>query len=202
MSLGIDVQAELRAKTGSPHLGPTHIPHNLVQPPPIQRAILNRHHARRSASGIAPKLEPGIPVSPLPAPMQPHPSTLSPKSRQTPSSHAASPTTATPFSAQHAASPVGSDHLNGSVRPPMAPVAGMKATPPPHLAPIHGLPGPRQMQVTGLQQQGAHHSRGGAAGSCPPFYPTSSFQNHIEQLGKLARFLSFSPLLFHRALSS
>ncbi|TGJ83396.1 hypothetical protein E0Z10_g5370 [Xylaria hypoxylon] len=58
---GIDVQAELQAKTGSPNLGPTHMPQNMMQPPPIQRAILNRHHnSRRSASSIAPKLEPGI----------------------------------------------------------------------------------------------------------------------------------------------
>uniref|UniRef100_L2G7A0 BZIP transcription factor n=1 Tax=Colletotrichum fructicola (strain Nara gc5) TaxID=1213859 RepID=L2G7A0_COLFN len=59
---GIDVQAELRAKTGSPSLGPTHAPQNMVQPPPIQRAILNRHHqSRRSNSSIAPKLEPDPP---------------------------------------------------------------------------------------------------------------------------------------------
>ncbi|RWA09186.1 hypothetical protein EKO27_g5919 [Xylaria grammica] len=58
---GIDVQAELQAKTGSPNLGPTHMPQNMMQPPPIQRAILNRHHnSRRSASSIAPKLEPGV----------------------------------------------------------------------------------------------------------------------------------------------
>ncbi|KAK7988618.1 hypothetical protein PG989_008933 [Apiospora arundinis] len=31
---GIDVQAELRAKTGSPNLGPTHMAPNMVQPPP------------------------------------------------------------------------------------------------------------------------------------------------------------------------
>ncbi|KAL1839748.1 hypothetical protein VTJ49DRAFT_1214 [Mycothermus thermophilus] len=153
---GIDVQAELRAKTGSPHLGPTPMPpQNLVQPPPIQRAILNRHHARRSASGIAPKVEPGIPASPLPPPMQSHASAMSPKTRGTPSSHSASPTTTTPFSSQHAASPVGSDHLNGSMRQAMSPVAAMK--PPQTMAPpMHGLPGPggvnRPMQLPGLQQ--------------------------------------------------
>merc|ERR1711939_384455 len=80
---GIDVQAELRAKTGSSHLGPTHMP-NMAQAPTVQRAIMNRHHqARRSNSSIAPKLEPG-------APMQ------SPQSRPTPSSHASSPTSHSP----------------------------------------------------------------------------------------------------------
>jgi hypothetical protein len=187
--LGIDVQAELRAKTGSPNLGPTHVPQNLVQPPPIQRAILNRHHARRSASGIAPKLEPGIPVSPLPPPMTAHQSALSPKNRQTPSSHSASPTGTTSFGSQHGASPAASDHLNGPLRPSMPPMAGMKA-PPSHLAPIHGLPGPRQMQIPGLQQGTNHVPRGGVPGNAASFYPTPSFQNHIEQLGKLSRSLS------------
>jgi len=178
---GIDVQAELRAKTGSPNLGPTHVPQNMVQPPPIQRAILNRHHARRSTSGIAPKLEPGIPVSPLPPPMHSHQSAMSPKNQHTPSSHSASPTGTVAFGSQHAASPAASEHLNGQVRSPMPPVAGMKATPP-HLAPLHGLPGPRQVQIPGLPP-GANHARGvSVSGTSAPFYPTPSFQNHIEQL--------------------
>jgi hypothetical protein len=185
---GIDVQAELRAKTGSPNLGPTHVPQNLVQPPPIQRAILNRHHARRSQSGIAPKLEPGIPVSPLPPPIQPNPSALSPRHRPTPSSHSGSPAGTTSFGSQHGASPAVSDQMNPPVRPSMPPVTAMKA-PPPHIAPLHGLPGVRQMQVPGLQH-GAGHMRGGISGGTP-FYPTPSFQNHIEQLGKLARSISF-----------
>ncbi|KAL2022549.1 hypothetical protein VTK56DRAFT_5156 [Thermocarpiscus australiensis] len=178
---GIDVQAELRAKTGSPNLGPTHVPPNLMQPPPIQRAILNRHHARRSNSSIAPKLEPGIGVPPLPPPIHPHPSALSPRGRQTPSSHSASPTTTTSFGSQHGASPAGSDHLNAPVRPSIPPATAMKAPPPPHLAPMHHLPAPRQMQVPRLQQ-GPNQARGGASGSAAPFYSTPAFQNHIEQL--------------------
>ncbi|KAH6624214.1 hypothetical protein B0J18DRAFT_171173 [Chaetomium sp. MPI-SDFR-AT-0129] len=181
---GIDVQAELRAKTGSPNLGPTHVPQNLVQPPPIQRAILNRHHARRSTSGVAPKLEPGIPVSPLPPPMHAHASALSPKNRHTPSSHSASPTGTATFGSQQGASPAASESLNGAVRPAMPPIAAMKGAAP-HLAPLHGLPGPRQIQVPNLQQQAANQARGaavGPAGTAAPFYPTPSFQNHIEQL--------------------
>lgn len=194
------MQAELRAKTGSPNLGPTHVPQNLVQPPPIQRALLNRHNSRRSNSSIAPKLEPGVPMSPLPPPIHPHPSALSPKSRHTPSSHSASPTATTSFGSQHGASPAGSDHMNPPPRPQMPPVTAMKAPPPPHLAPLHGLPGPRQMQIPGLQQ-GANPVRGGVAGSAAPFYPTPSFQNHIEQLGKLTRFL-FPSCALNRTLSS
>ncbi|KAM4065437.1 bZIP transcription factor [Hirsutella rhossiliensis] len=40
---GIDVQAELYAKTDSPNLGLTQIPVDLVQPAPIQSATINRH---------------------------------------------------------------------------------------------------------------------------------------------------------------
>ncbi|PBP26605.1 hypothetical protein BUE80_DR002505 [Diplocarpon rosae] len=80
---GIDVQAELRAKTGSPHLGPTHLP-NMAQAPNVQRVMMNRHHqTRRSNSSIAPKLELGVPLqSPQPPP--------------TSSSHTASPASHSP----------------------------------------------------------------------------------------------------------
>lgn len=157
------------------------MPQNLVQPPPIQRAILNRHHARRSNSSIAPKLEPGI-VSPLPPPLHPHPSASSPKSRPTPSSHSASPSATTSYGSQHAPSPASSDHLSASARASMPAPSGMKAPPPPH-----GLSAQRPMLHPVLQ--GAGHARPGVPGTTAQFYPTPSFQNHIEQLGKLTRFL-------------
>ncbi|PBP28680.1 MEAB protein [Diplocarpon rosae] len=80
---GIDVQAELRAKTGSPHLGPTHMP-NMAQAPNVPRVMMGRHHqARRSNSSIAPKLDLGAPLqSPQPPP--------------TSSSHTASPASHSP----------------------------------------------------------------------------------------------------------
>ncbi|KAK3368236.1 hypothetical protein B0H63DRAFT_534362 [Podospora didyma] len=181
---GIDVQAELRAKTGSPNLGPTHMPQNMVQPPTIQRALLNRHHSRRSNSSIAPKLEPGA-VSPLPPPISSHHSSAaSPKSRPTPSSHSASPTATASFGSQHGASPVGSDHMT-SMRQPLPPTNTMKA--PPHPQGIAGMAGPRQMHMAALQQQAAAQARAGVGRTPASFYPTPSFQNHIEQLGKLTR---------------
>ncbi|KAK3995968.1 hypothetical protein QBC44DRAFT_386985 [Cladorrhinum sp. PSN332] len=182
---GIDVQAELRAKTGSPNLGPTHMPQNLVQPP-IQRAILNRHHARRSNSSIAPKLEPGISISPLPAPIHSHNSALSPKSRHTPSSHSDSPTATTSFGSQHGASPANSDHLHAPIRPPLPPGTTTMKPPAPHLGPIHGLPVPRTIQIPGIHQA-TNHARGNVANNPASYYPTPSFQNHIEQLGKLSQ---------------
>ncbi|EXF79870.1 hypothetical protein CFIO01_13451 [Colletotrichum fioriniae PJ7] len=162
---GIDVQAELRAKTGSPNLGPTHAPQNMVQPPPIQRAILNRHHqSRRSNSSIAPKLEPGI--SPLPPPIQAAHSAASPKGRPTPSSHSNSPSSTAPYGGQQALSPAASDH--GPLRPGMAP--SMKS----QLSPM----GPMNPAAR------AHMMSGGPprVGNNGSYYPTPGFQNHIEQL--------------------
>ncbi|KAI1175828.1 hypothetical protein F4777DRAFT_297858 [Nemania sp. FL0916] len=181
---GIDVQAELQAKTGSPNLGPTHMPQNMMQPPPIQRAILNRHHnSRRSASSIAPKLEPG--VTSVPAQVNIQPSIASPKGRPTPPSHAASPTNPTPPYSGHmaGASPtsVGPDHSNArtAMPPPMKqsmpPIAGI-------------LPGPRQQLMQPQQQQQQqpqhiHQQHQTTSGPRPPsIYPTSSFQNHFQQL--------------------
>ncbi|KAK1765635.1 hypothetical protein QBC33DRAFT_126269 [Phialemonium atrogriseum] len=181
---GIDVQAELRAKTGSPNLGPTQVPQTLVQPPPIQRAMLNRHHARRSNSSIAPKLEPGINLSPRPPPLQsnrPQSSAASPKTRPTPPSHSASPT-ATTFGSQHVASPAGSvsENMTSQIRPPL------KAQPP-QVGAMAGMAptttATRQMQMVGAQPAAtAAQSRVRPGVSAASFYTTPAFQNHIEQL--------------------
>ncbi|KAI5864510.1 hypothetical protein GGS23DRAFT_604153 [Durotheca rogersii] len=166
---GIDVQAELHAKTGSPNLGPTHMPQNMVQPPPMPRTILSRHHhSRRSGSSIAPKLEPGIASLSQPTGVQQ--SLTSPKTRPTPPSHATSPTNPTPpFGSQVASSPASSDHTNlrATIPPPTKP----------QLAPMPGMAAAARQQL--MQQH---------AGPRPPtFYPTSSFQNHFQQLGKLTQ---------------
>lgn len=156
--LGIDVQAELQAKTGSPNLGPTHMPPNLVQPPPIQRAIMNRHHqSRRPNSTIAPKTEA---VANLPTP---HQTTASPRSRPTPPSHSNSPTnTAQGFS------PAPSDTLSMKSSITTMPRQQMHALPTPQQIQRHPAPRPRPMPANT-----------GAA-----YYPTPAFQSHIEQLGE------------------
>ncbi|KAI1422842.1 hypothetical protein F5Y12DRAFT_799090 [Xylaria sp. FL1777] len=179
---GIDVQAELQAKTGSPNLGPTHMPQNMMQPPPIQRAILNRHHnSRRSASSIAPKLEPG--VTSVPAQVNIQPSITSPKARPTPPSHAASPTNPTPPYSGHiaTASPTAAASDHGAIR---------TALPPPMKQPMPPMPGilsgPRQqlMQQQQQQQHQHHQQHQATSGPRPPsLYPTSSFQSHFQQLG-------------------
>jgi hypothetical protein len=192
---GIDVQAELRAKT-SPNLGPTHMPHNLVQPPPIHRALLNRHHARRSNSSIAPKLEPGIAAGPLPPPLQSphaHSTGASPRTRPTPPSHSASPTGTTSFSSQHGASPAtsGSDHISGHIRHQQPPNNSMKAPP----VPVANLASAGAAAAAAAVRQVARQQRPGqpqvsVGVSNAPFYATQAYQNHLEQLGKLTPFFS------------
>ncbi|KAI1321275.1 hypothetical protein F5Y16DRAFT_413783 [Xylariaceae sp. FL0255] len=165
---GIDVQAELQAKTGSPNLGPTHMPPNLIQPPPIQRALLNRHHnSRRSTSSIAPKLEPGV----TSMPSHDGQSVTSPKSRSTATSHTASPTNPTgpSFNSQMVSSPTIGVPNHGPVRPLM---------PPPMKQPMTSMPGVPGNRPAMMQQ---HHQQ--PSGPRPPaIYPTASFQSHFQQL--------------------
>ncbi|KAF1919031.1 hypothetical protein BDU57DRAFT_554398 [Ampelomyces quisqualis] len=88
---GIDVQAELRAKTGSPNLPPTRptaSAHNSPNQAPLsQRAILNRQQQRRSLQG-PPRADGsnGLPMIQPDGPVQ-----RSPLSQPTPGSHLASP---------------------------------------------------------------------------------------------------------------
>jgi hypothetical protein len=173
---GIDVQAELRAKTGSPHLGPTHMPQNMAQPT-VQRAIMNRHHqARRSNSSIAPKLEPGAPLQ-------------SPQSRPTPSSHASSPTSNSPgFHNQGVMTPPASDAMQFQQQQPRLQPAKPQQ--------IHNLQGNPTMLgnpggvVNPLGPKVRGNAGTGGTGSTPiaaAYYQSPNFQNHIEQLGKLSR---------------
>jgi len=185
---GIDVQAELRAKTGSPHLGPTHMPQNMAQAPTVQRAIMNRHHqARRSNSSIAPKIEPGAPLQ-------------SPQSRPTPSSHASSPTSNSPgFHNPGVMTPPASEPQMQFQQQQQQRLQAVKPQP------SHGLPGNVGMvSNTGvgasLAPKGPGSSGTSGTGGTPvaaAYYP-SPFQNHIEQLGKLTPpLLSF---FFNRAM--
>ncbi|ORY14917.1 hypothetical protein BCR34DRAFT_559690 [Clohesyomyces aquaticus] len=93
---GIDVQAELRAKTGSPNLGPTRAPTSANSSPnqqPLQRsAMMNRQQQiNRRSIGAPPKPEGphGLPM------IQPDGAVpnRSPLSQPTPGSHISSPST-------------------------------------------------------------------------------------------------------------
>ncbi|KAK4507573.1 hypothetical protein PRZ48_001308 [Zasmidium cellare] len=85
---GIDVQAELQMKTGSPVLGPgfMHPATTAPQPPQLQRAALQRQQARRSGQNFLPKLAPGQSGQDM------NFTAGSPHAHPTPSSHASSPT--------------------------------------------------------------------------------------------------------------
>ncbi|KLU84305.1 hypothetical protein MAPG_03349 [Magnaporthiopsis poae ATCC 64411] len=197
---GIDVQAELRAKTGSPNLGPTHMPQNLVQPPPISRSLLGRHHSRRSNSSIAPKLEqPDLSGTTALHPPLGGASAMSPKGRHAvSSSHSASPTTTVSVFGGGSPAASGSDHIT----PPAAraPALGLKQQQQPTapMAHMNGMPatGPprtmqQQMQAAAQRHSMQRAAAGGAHGgvvttTAAPFY-TPAFQSHIDQLGKLPR---------------
>ena len=155
------------------------MPPNIVQPPPIQRAILSRHHSRRSASSIAPKLEPGITSLPPPIHGFQH-SAASPKTRPTPPSHGASPTSTTQTFSSAPTSLASPTTSNGPTMPTAIP-PHMK----PQMPPIPGMgpPGRGHMPQQPPRPPGARDQG---------FYPTQSFQSHIEQLGKLSRFLFLS----------
>ena len=163
---------------------------NMAQPPTVQRAIMNRHHqARRSNSSIAPKLEPGVSFH----------ANQSPQSRPTPSSHASSPTTSSPgFNNQGVLTPPSSDsqmqHQQQQQQQQRLHAAKTQAQ--------HALSNTTGLLVNtnvasplGAKGQGNGNGNGtgntGGAPGAPSYYP--SFQNHIEQLGKLPRpLLSFS----------
>ncbi|KAG6041364.1 hypothetical protein E4U41_004774 [Claviceps citrina] len=156
---GIDVQAELHAKTESPSLGPAHVPQNMVQPPTIQRAIMNRqHHSRKSTSSIAPKLDP------VGSGLQAQKSATSPTNRPTPSSHSNSPT-----NARSAFSPAPSDSI--SMRGGAVSGLGRR-----HMS----LAGAAQPPRSSVLQAATPRSSGAAAGAS--FYPTPSFQSQVDPL--------------------
>jgi len=203
---GIDVQAELQMKTGSPVLGPGFLQTvgGLSQPPQLQRTALQRQQARRSGQNFLPKLAPGQSGSDMGF------STNSPHAHPTPSSHASSPSqlsTRSPLTMHQ-----------GGMTPPISAVVAQPQTQQFNLArSSQQYPNQAVFQV---QQQsnsaqrapqrptsssyqssafsglstGSHSAMSqsvdsGSADSAGPqsassFYP-SPFQKHFEQLGKL-----------------
>ncbi|OCL14968.1 hypothetical protein AOQ84DRAFT_279950 [Glonium stellatum] len=192
---GIDVQAELRAKTGSPNLGPTRTPasaNTSPNQPPMQRAIMNRHQQARRSIGVPPKAE-GVHGLPLIQPEGVLPN-RSPLSQPTPSSHVSSPsTTAT-------RSPNFIPQSGTSVSPNFGPVAQQQHLRPqqpprsqytPLMAPqrpsvITNHPASNGMSSASTVGSGAGSVMTGSSTSGGPsaYYP-SPFQSHMDQLGKL-----------------
>lgn len=156
---GIDVHAEIHAKTGSPDLAPAHMPQNMVHPPPIQSTILNRQHqSRKPVSSIAPKTEtvqtqlaPTLPPHKSAVVSKGHPTTSSmPNSSPNPAS-SFSPSENMPMPSSYSAVP----------RPPIAASSNPAAS-------------------SSLMQAG--HGNRTTSTREATFYPTSAFQNQMEPL--------------------
>lgn len=195
---GIDVQAELRAKTGSPNLGPTRAPASALnspnQPPLQQRAILNRQQQRRSLQG-PPKADGsnGLPMIQPDGPLQ-----RSPLSQPTPGSHLSSP-------AQSATRSPNFLPQGHSVSPnfgPMPPQQQPLRPQPPRSNFASMMPGPQRPSLITNQPPSNGISSSSTVGSSgsgitqssgPSSYYQTQFTDHMSQLGKLSRFLC--PLL-------
>ncbi|WPG98503.1 Hypothetical protein R9X50_00129400 [Acrodontium crateriforme] len=197
---GIDVQAELQIKTGSPVMGGgfAHPGSQVaVQQQPLQRATIQRQHARRSAGqNFLPKLAPGQSNPDMNFP------TASPQGVPTPSSHASSPTNTqmrspmnthqggtTPSTSAGIAQPQHQQfHHNARSSQPQPNQAFFAAS---HQSP-QTQRRPLALQNTGsAANQPSHYGMTAAApmsagtGSANPsmaaYYP-SPFQKHIDQL--------------------
>ncbi|KAL1620652.1 hypothetical protein SLS54_006008 [Diplodia seriata] len=202
---GIDVQAELRAKTGSPHLGPTRVPPpgSAVQPP-MQRAIMNRHQqARRSFAGFPQKVE-GVQGSPLAQPDGSVPN-HSPHSQPTPASHMSSPSTSATKSPNFIPTispnigPVSqSQQQQQQQQPPQQPQPQQQQQlrPQPTRSQYNPLPPQRPSSLntqfsvgSGLPSASSVNSAAGNGisgnGNGPSAFYPSPFQSHMDQLGKL-----------------
>ncbi|KAL1297112.1 hypothetical protein AAFC00_004692 [Neodothiora populina] len=187
---GIDVQAELQLKTGSPALAPAYMP---PQPAPghmvsapLQRTALNRQHARRAGQPFTQRMAPGsAPQSEISF------SARSPQGHPTPSSHASSPAalTQSPASMQQ-----------GGMTPPASVIHGqpqhynvqqqqqqqqqsrpryVMQHPPSRAAPVQYANASSNMSN---QTTPNSVENNGPVASAPSAYYPSPFQKHIEEL--------------------
>ncbi|KAF2757870.1 hypothetical protein EJ05DRAFT_500397 [Pseudovirgaria hyperparasitica] len=188
---GIDVQAELQAKTGSPNLGPVQAPPANTSPaqPPMRSAIMNNHRQRRSLVGMPHKLE-GVPAMAL-GQHEVAMTNRSPLSQPTSASHLSSPaTTATKSpnfmpvsSAIHSPNfgPLGpQQHMRQTQQPPRSQFNQIQ--PPPQRPSVITA----QQSPSGMTSGGNNVMSGNTSAATGHYYP-SPFQSHMDQLGKLSR---------------
>lgn len=186
---GIDVQAELGQKNGSPNLQ-TNKPTGGGQangPSPATRKAPNRQPSRRNKPGLLPKVDPT-------GTRQPHREDTytmrSPQLQPTPSSHVSSPTAKSPgFIIQSGSSPVGIDmHVQqqqqqnnaqsrqrSSILPQPGPFAQNHSMTAPPVGPMEPVVTSQPLMPS------ANVLDSGRMASA--FYP-SPFQKHYDQLGK------------------
>lgn len=196
------MQAELSSKTESPQLAPTKVVQQAGnQPSPVQRAIMNRHHqARRSLSGIGPKVVSSYAAAQ--SRQERHFPSHSPQLQPTPPSHTSSPiATKSPGFVQEGVNSPASDvqsqhHIQQQQQRKTQPQQQRPQIPPRTAAQSHpraypGIAIPTPDSAPHLMTPstaGESRSGGGSdkSRSRSEYYP-SQFQNHITQLGKLSR---------------
>jgi hypothetical protein len=167
--LGIDVQTELRTKEDS---APSSIPIPISQPTPVQRVVMDRHHqAQRANSGSGPRL---IQTQKSRSNTV---SSQSPQLQPTPPSQPSSPTASRP--------PVYG--MQGGMPSPHTALQAQQQSQPP-FRPQHP-----ESRAVATRDDGRN-----SAGGIRSNHWSSSYQTHMEQLGKLTHlFLSLS---YDRAL--
>ncbi|KAF2712896.1 hypothetical protein K504DRAFT_356389, partial [Pleomassaria siparia CBS 279.74] len=191
---GIDVQGELRAKTGSPNLGPTRAPASANtspnQPPLQQRAMMNRQQQQQRRSIGGPLKAEASHSLPMIQPDGALPN-RSPLSQPTPGSHLSSPATSATRSPNFLPQgtsvspnfgPISHQQQHLRPQPPRSSFTPMMGPQRPSLItnqpPSNGLSsastGSGASVMTQSSNSGGHSS-----------YYTPPFTDHMNQLGKL-----------------
>ncbi|KAL5388803.1 hypothetical protein DPSP01_002908 [Paraphaeosphaeria sporulosa] len=192
---GIDVQAELQAKTGSPNLGPTrqNAPTTASpnQPPLQQRAMLNRQQQNRRSMGGLPKAE-GVPGLPMIQPDGAIPN-RSPLSQPTPGSHLPSPVASATRSPNFVAHGTSVSPNFGSIPPQQQPQRHQQLQPQPPRSQFTPIMGPQRPSVitnqpssNGLSSASTGSgasvmTQSSTAGGTQAYFPTP-YSEHMTQL--------------------
>ncbi|PGH18881.1 hypothetical protein AJ80_04299 [Polytolypa hystricis UAMH7299] len=191
---GIDVQAELSLKSGSPGLNPSKpSTQSASHASPRSRGGISKQPIHRHRAGLAPKPDP---LHVTQAHREDAYTTRSPQLQPTPTSHVSSPSTAKSpgFALQGGMSPTGTDiHAQqqqqqrnapqSHSRPQLLPHPGTYSHTPQSIVTQHS----DAMDATPATQPMIPSSNTMNASRMPPAYYPSPFQKHYDQLGKRTR---------------
>ncbi|MCJ1315677.1 hypothetical protein MMC15_000997 [Xylographa vitiligo] len=194
---GIDVQAELKTKEESTQSAIPSL--SVALPTPAQRAVLNRHHqVQRGNPGTTPRLIQA---------QKSRSNTLSSQSPQlqpTPVSQTSSPTTSRSpiyvmqggMTSPHATNQAQHQFQQQQLQQPLRPASFPHSHTYPSIIIPNSSPGVQNLQH-GMASAIGEDGRESASSSRPTQW-SSSYQTHMEQLGKLTR--PFLPSFLYRAL--
>ena len=195
--IGIDVQAELKTKEESTQSAIPSL--SVALPTPAQRAVLNRHHqVQRGNPGTTPRLIQA---------QKSRSNTLSSQSPQlqpTPVSQTSSPTTSRSpiyvmqggMTSPHATNQAQHQFQQQQLQQPLRPASFPHSHTYPSIIIPNSSPGVQNLQH-GMASAIGEDGRESASSSRPTQW-SSSYQTHMEQLGKLTR--PFLPSFLYRAL--